>query len=236
MTAGLHPRRVDVSPTSSTADPPAWSLVIFDNDGVLVDSEVLANRVLAEVLTGYGHPTTLDESVARYLGGSVARVRELIETGPGPSLPADFERRYEDAVLGRFETELRAVPGVAAALDAVDAPVCVASSGTPRRIETSLTLTGLIGRFAGAVFSVSDVAAGKPAPDLFLHAAEVMGAAPARCAVIEDSPLGVEAAVAAGMTVLGYCALTTPERMAAATARFTSMAELPELLASLVPG
>jgi HAD superfamily hydrolase (TIGR01509 family) len=214
---------------------PAWDLVIFDNDGVLVDSEEMANTVLSTLLTELGHPTTPAESVERYLGGSIGRVRTAIEaTSPEP-LPADFEHRYEDEVLARFERELRAVTGVKEALDAVTAPVCVASSGSHERIRLSLTRVGLIDRFDGHLFSSSDVAHGKPAPDLFLHAAAVMGATPTRVAVIEDSPLGVEAANAAGMTVLAYSALTPEARLAGAAVRFDDMADLPGLLDRLAP-
>jgi HAD superfamily hydrolase (TIGR01509 family) len=214
---------------------PSWDLVIFDNDGVLVDSEAIANGVLSTLLTELGHPTTPSESVDRYLGGSIGRVRLVIEaTSPEP-LPADFERRYEDEVLGRFQRDLRAVAGVKEALDAITVPVCVASSGSHERIRFSLTRAGLIDRFGGHLFSSQDVAHGKPAPDLFLHAAAAMGAAPARVAVIEDSPLGVEAANAAGMTVLGYSALTPEARLADAAVRFDDMAALPGLLARLAP-
>jgi len=212
---------------------PEWDLVIFDNDGVLVDSEIIANGVLSGLLTELGYPTTPSEAVERYLGGSIGRVRIAIESTSPVPLPADFERRYEDEVLAGFERDLHAVSGVREALAAITSPVCVASSGSHERIRRSLTRTGLIDRFGGHLFSSSDVAHGKPAPDLFLHAAAAMGATPSRVAVIEDSPLGVEAAIAAGMTVLGYCAFTPEARLAAATVRFDAMAALPGLLARL---
>jgi HAD superfamily hydrolase (TIGR01509 family) len=214
---------------------PSWDLVIFDNDGVLVDSEHIANDVLATLLTELGYPTTPSESVDRYLGGSIGRVRVVIEAASGERLPDDFERRYEDEVLSRFERDLSAVAGVKEALDAITVPVCVASSGSHERIRFSLTRARLIDRFAGHLFSSSDVAHGKPAPDLFLHAAAAMGVAPARVAVIEDSPLGVEAANAAGMTVFGYSALTPEARLAGAAVRFDDMAALPGLLARPAP-
>ncbi|HLI01786.1 MAG TPA: HAD-IA family hydrolase [Acidimicrobiales bacterium] len=213
-----------------------WELVIFDNDGVLVDSERIANAVLADLLTGLGHPTTVAESIDRYLGGTIGRARQLVEDAAGTSLPADFEDRYHAELFARFPRELTAVRGAAAAVDAVVAagvPVCVASSGEPDRIRRSLSLTGLAERFTGRVYSAAEVAHGKPAPDLFLHAAASMGADPARTAVIEDSPLGVAAAGAAGMTAFGYCRLTPCTRLAAAHTTFRDMAELPKLLGLL---
>jgi HAD superfamily hydrolase (TIGR01509 family) len=223
----LTPRE---APLTCAVVKPPWDLVIFDNDGVLVDSEIIANGVLSALLTELGYPTTPSEAVDRYLGGSIGRVRLAIESTSTERLPVDFERRYEHEVLARFERDLHAVSGVKEALDAITVPVCVASSGSHERIRLSLTRTGLIDRFGGHLFSSSDVAHGKPAPDLFLHAAAAMGASPARVAVIEDSPLGVEAAQAAAMTVLGYCAFTPAARLAGATARFDDMASLPGLL------
>lgn len=215
----------------------AWDLVVFDNDGVLVDSEEPANRILADLLTELGVPTTFEESVARYLGGTVARVRAEVERG-GVALPADFESRYEALVLARFERDLTAVPGVARVLDTLaglGVPVAVASSGTHSRIEASLTRTGLRARFGRSVFSAEDVAAGKPAPDLFLHAAAACGARPARCLVVEDSPFGVQAAQAAGMPVAGFCAVTPAERLAGASATFADMDDLLAVAARLAP-
>ncbi len=214
-----------------------WDLVVFDNDGVLVDSEGPANAILAAQLTDSGVPTSFDDAVARYLGGTVARVRVEVERD-GLVLPADFESRYEEAVLARFDEDLTAVPGVVAVLDALAAfgvPFCVASSGTHTRIRASLDRSGLLDRFGDAVFSAEDVATGKPAPDLFLHAAQRLGADPARCLVVEDSPLGVEAAIAAGMTVVGFTAVTPAERLSAATATFASMPDLLALVARLAP-
>jgi HAD superfamily hydrolase (TIGR01509 family) len=208
----------------------AFDLVVFDNDGVLVDSEVIANTVLSELLTGLGVPTTLDESVERYLGGSIGRVRAIVEADVGRRLPADFEARYHRAVFARFRSDLQAVPGVAAVLADLRTDRCVASSGTHDRIRLTLGLTGLLAFFAGAIFSADDVAAGKPAPDLFLHAAARRDVPPGRCVVIEDSPLGVVAARAAGMTVFGFARLTPAVRLAEADAVFTDMAELTGLL------
>lgn len=213
----------------------ALELVVLDNDGVLVDSERLANGVLADVLTGMGAPTTVGQSIDRYMGGTMARVRQLV-LADGVVLPDDFEAVYHRRLFAAFERELTAVPGVVRVLDALEAAAldtCVASSGTHERIALAHRVTGLTGRFGGRVFSAEDVAHGKPAPDLFLHAAAGCGVDPSVCVVVEDSPLGVEAARAAGMRVLGFAAMTPAARLGHADAVFTSMAELPGLLDDL---
>lgn len=208
----------------------AFELLILDNDGVLVDSEPIANRVLARLLTEYGDPTTYDEAVERYMGTSLASVRQVVEAKLGRPLPADLEERYHHELFTRMRTELRPIDGVEAALDAIDLPTCVASSGTHERIELALKTTGLYHRFAGRLFSSQDVERGKPFPDLFLHAAQQLGADPAACVVVEDSPYGVQAAKAAGMTVIGYAAMTPAERLAGADTLITTMADLPAAL------
>ncbi|MDP9383843.1 MAG: HAD family hydrolase [Actinomycetota bacterium] len=207
-------------------------LVIFDCDGVLVDSEPIANRILAAHLTAIGVPTTLEESMDRYMGGSLAAVVADVERRLGRPAPDDLLPRYRADCYAAFESELEAVEGIEAALDALgDARTCVASSGEHERIRRTLGRTGLLHRFEGRIFSATDVARGKPAPDLFLHAAARMGADPARCAVVEDSPVGVAAALAAGMRVLGYAGRTPPERLAGDGVRvFRAMGELPALL------
>ncbi len=208
-----------------------YDLVIFDNDGVLVDSERAANRILSELLTACGLPLGPAACTAAYLGRSLAAVRADAEGRLGRALPPDFEARYHDRLFEVFRTALAPVPGVRAALDRIRLPTCVASSGSHARIRLTLEVTGLLGRFAGRIFSAEDVARGKPAPDLFLHAAAALGADPGRCAVIEDSPLGVEAANAAGMTAFGFARLTAPARLHHARGGvFRRMAELPVLL------
>ena len=208
-----------------------FDLVIFDNDGVLVDSEPAANRVLSTLLTEYGVPTTVEESMARYMGRSVPQVRALVEDSLGRPLPADLEARYVGELYPSFRRFLRPIAGIVEALGAIHLPVCVASSGTHERIRLTLTCTGLWERFGGRVFSAQDVVHGKPAPDLFLHAAAAMGADPRRCAVVEDSPTGITGANAAGMTTFGYAGLLPPAALAHATgAVFSSMADLPWLL------
>lgn len=207
-------------------------LVIFDNDGVLVDSERLANGILADLLTEAGLPYTLEQAVHEFMGGTLARVRASAEPRLGHPLPPDFEERYHARLFEGF-ARLEPVTGVPEVLDALDqagTPYCVASSGTHDRIRTALTSVGLYQRFEGRVFSAQDVEHGKPAPDLFLHAAGSIGTDPARCVVVEDSPLGVEAARAAGMNVIGYAGMTPAERLAGADAVIDKMGALPGLL------
>jgi HAD superfamily hydrolase (TIGR01509 family) len=211
-----------------------FDLVIFDNDGVLVDSEPLANAVLAEILTGYGLPLTWQDCIDRYLGSTLGRVRALVEAELGHAIPDDFEAHYRATVYPRLAESVQPIPGVAAVLDALaeaDTGVCVASSAIHERIQITLTTAGLIDRFEGRMFSAEDVAAGKPAPDLFLHAAAQLGVSPARCAVVEDAPAGVAAADAAGMVVFAYAALT-PRRLlvGASGGVFDDMVQLPDLL------
>lgn len=207
--------------------------MIFDNDGVLVDSERLANTILAELLTEAGLPYTFEETVRDFMGGSMILMRQKAEAKLGAPLPADLEDRYHQRLFDGF-AHLQAVPGVEAVLDQLDAAgtaYCLASSGTHRRIETALKAVGFWDRFTGRIFSSEDVRHGKPAPDLFLHAAASLGVKPAECVVVEDSPLGVAAANAAGMRVFGFAAMTAPEKLADATAVFADMTALPALLA-----
>lgn len=208
----------------------ARDLVIFDNDGVLVDSEALANETLAQLLCECGWPTTAEACVAEFLGGTIESVRDVVEPRLGRRLPDEFEQRYHERLFARFPRELRAVPGVAAVVERVGDSGCVASSGSRERIRLTLALTGLLGCFGDRLFSAEEVARGKPAPDLFLHAAARVGVAPTRAVVIEDSPFGVAAARAAGMRVLGYAGLTPASQLRDADAIFTSMTELPALL------
>ncbi|GAB2573868.1 HAD family hydrolase [Streptomyces capparidis] len=212
-----------------------YDLIIFDNDGVLVDSEPIANRVLAAYLTELGHPTSHEESLRDFLGSSVSRIREVVGERSGRALPGGFEAELLARTVAAFETGLRPVAGMPRVLEKLDAdgvPYCLASSSAHPRIRASLRLAGIAAHFPEErIFSAQDVARGKPAPDLFLHAARAMGADPAGCAVVEDSPLGVDAAVAAGMDVYGYAAVTPARRLARATALFTDPEDLPGLLA-----
>ncbi|MEU9757734.1 HAD family hydrolase [Streptomyces althioticus] len=210
--------------------------MIFDNDGVLVDSEPLSNRHLAAYLTELGHPTTYEDSIRDYMGSAMHRVHDLIEERTGQRLPADFDDVFHARVFAAFERELKPVPGVADVLEQLTAdgvPYCVASSGSHERIRVGHRAAGLDRFFDDArIFSSQDVGRGKPAPDLFLYAAERMGTASERCVVVEDSPLGVQAAVAAGMDVYGFTAMTPAEKLDAATRLFGDMRELLPLLAA----
>ncbi|MFI0980253.1 HAD family hydrolase [Streptomyces sp. NPDC021093] len=211
-----------------------YELVIFDNDGVLVDSEPLANRILSGYLTELGHPTTYDESLRDYMGAAVHRVHDLIRERTGQELPTDFEQTLHQRIVAGFERELQPVPGVEDVLGGLVAdgvPYCVASSGSHDRIRAGHLRTGLDEWFEEEwLFSSEDVGKGKPAPDLFLYAAERMGVAPERCVVVEDSPLGVAAARAAGMDVYGFTAMTPVERLDGANGYFSDMKELLGLL------
>lgn len=211
-----------------------YDLVIFDNDGVLVDSEPISNTILAGYLTELGHPTSYEESLRDYMGAAVHRVHDVILERTGQSLPADFDDTLHARVFAAFERELTAVTGVTEVLEKLRAdavPYCVASSGSHERIRVGHRRTGLDRWFTeGIVFSAQDVGKGKPAPDLFLHAAERMGVTPDRCVVVEDSRLGVQAAQAAGMDVYGFTAMTAEAELDGARGFFASMEELPALL------
>ncbi len=214
-------------------------LVIFDCDGVLVDSETIGCRIEALLLTEAGFAITADEILGRFTGITARETFRTLEAERGGPLPEGFEERVREEIHAAFTRELLAVAGVALALERIALPVCVASSSDPARIAHSLEVTGLLGRFAPHLFSAAAVARGKPAPDLFLHAAARMATPPARCLVVEDSVAGVQAAVAAGMRVLGFtgaghCPPDHAARLAAAGAArtFASMTELPDLLAA----
>jgi len=182
----------------------AFDLVIFDCDGVLVDSEPFINRAHAQVLTASGYPITEDQLLARFCGMSDAEMLATIEHEWGRTLPSSYAERVGAMIEDGFGQSLVAIAGVAEALDLLRLPVCVASSSVPEQIRRKLELTGLLARFGEALFSATMVARGKPAPDLFLYAAQQLATAPNRCLVIEDSPLGIEAAIAAGMTAIGF--------------------------------
>ncbi|MFJ9729102.1 HAD family hydrolase [Streptomyces sp. NPDC101209] len=211
-----------------------YDLVIFDNDGVLVDSEPISNRLLAAYLTELGHPTSYEDSIRDYMGSAMHRVHELVLERTGRTLPADFDDVFHARVFAAFERELKPVAGVGEVLEKLTAdgvPYCVASSGSHARIWVGHRTTGLDRWFGEErIFSSEDVGRGKPAPDLFLYAAERMGVVPERCAVVEDSPLGVQAAVAAGMDVYGFTAMTPAGKLAQATRLFDDMGELAGLL------
>ena len=173
-------------------------LIIFDCDGVLVDSEVISCRAHASTLTRHGYPITEEQVLHRFLGVSDREARLIIENEMGRKLPDDFDAQVKEATLKFYAGDLKAIPHVADAIAAINLPKCVASSGTPEKIRHGLDCAGLYQQLAPHIFSATQVKRGKPAPDLFLFAAELMRATPARCLVIEDSVPGVTGAVAAG--------------------------------------
>jgi len=180
------------------------TLIIFDCDGVLVDSEVLAIAVDELVLADLGWSMGRDEIIARFVGRSEEHFVTVVEDHLGRSLPTDWADSYQHLYRDSFRQNLRPVAGIVEALDSITFPICVASNGSHEKMEFTLGLTGLIPRFEGRIFSASDVARGKPAPDLFLHAADVLGYAPSDCVVVEDSLAGVQAALASNMRVIAY--------------------------------
>ncbi len=209
--------------------------MIFDCDGVLVDSEPISNGVLARLLTAQGLPTTLAESRRAYQGLLLSEVVDSAQARLGHPLPEDWLESYESARSEAFRQELEPVPGAAEAVELLSAAgiaVCVASQGKLEKTRLSLELTGLRHLFAAeALFSAESVARGKPHPDLFLHAATAMGASPRECVVVEDTPSGVTAAVAAAMRVFGYTADSDRDALRRAGAEeLASLAELPALL------
>lgn len=208
-------------------------LIIFDCDGVLVDSERLAVAVEVRLITELGWAITEADVLDRFVGRSDTYMLREIEHAIGRPVP-DWQDRYEQELHQAFRDSLTAVPGIEAALDELTTPTCVASSGTHEKMRISLGLTGLFDRFAGRIFSATEVTDGKPAPDLFLHAAARSGVAPERCIVIEDSRSGVQAARAAGMRSLGYAGgITPPDWLEGpGTTVFDTMVDLPRLVAS----
>ncbi|MEO5940906.1 MAG: HAD-IA family hydrolase [Candidatus Limnocylindrales bacterium] len=197
---------------SLEAAPHKFDLVIFDCDGVLVDSERLSIRLDATFLAGLGWPISESEIVERFVGRTDAAMKAEIEAHLGRDVSAEWAA-FADAYLRAFAAELEPVEGIVDAVDAVQASgvaTCVASSGDHGKIRRNLAKTGLLDRFDGRIFSADDVIHGKPAPDLFLHAAAAMGVGPVRCAVVEDSRHGVAAARAAGMRAFAYAGGVTP--------------------------
>ncbi len=210
-------------------------LVVWDCDGVLVETERLVTRLEAEWITALGWPISQDEVVARFVGRSAGHMEAEIERHLEKPVPAGWHEALREASHELFRAELTAVEGVADSIDRLASAglaMCVASSSSHDRLRLVLGITGLYERFAGDIHSVSEVERGKPAPDLFLHAARTRGVEPARCVVVEDSVPGVSGGVAAGMRVLGYGGGLTPgDRLAEAGAEvFQTMDQVPALL------
>ncbi|RKT18609.1 HAD superfamily hydrolase (TIGR01509 family)/HAD superfamily hydrolase (TIGR01549 family) [Streptomyces sp. 1114.5] len=209
-------------------------LVIFDCDGVLVDSEVIAVRVLVRLGEELGWPLREAEAVERFVGRSEAANHAMVAERLGEETATVWDKRFRELHAEAVDAGLTPVDGLPEALAAIDLPTCVASSGTHEKMRHTLGRTGLHDRFAGRIFSATEVGRGKPAPDLFLHAARSMGVDPAACVVVEDSRPGVQAARAAGMRALGYAGGITPAEWleGPGTVVFTDMRELPALIAA----
>lgn len=221
----MLPYAVRVAPTSV-------GLVIFDCDGVLVDSEPLAVRVDVEVLAELGWDLSEAEIVDRFVGRSREFMTSEIEAHLGRRLPDSWGQEVEPRYREAFDAELVPVDGVIEALHALTPPMCVASSSSPDEVRYKLRMARLHSRFEGRIFSAAEVANGKPAPDLFLHAAARMGTEPAACAVVEDSQWGLAAGRAAGMRVFAYAGGITPAQalQGSGTVVFDDMRDLPRLI------
>jgi HAD superfamily hydrolase (TIGR01509 family) len=217
-----------------------FDLIIFDCDGVLVDSEVISCRVHAEVLTRYGYPITAEQVRQRFLGRSAYDATVEIERELGRPLAETYDLERQTTLLAALADTVEAIPHLPEALEIIDARICVASSAAHEKIFTTLSRVGLYARFAPNIFSGTQVRFGKPAPDLFLFAATRMQASPERCLVIEDSVPGVTGALAAGMGVLGFhggshCGPGDAEalRAAGAAVTFDDMRQLPGLIGQI---
>jgi FGGY-family pentulose kinase/HAD superfamily hydrolase (TIGR01509 family) len=225
-----------------TAKSGSFDLVIFDCDGVLVDSEMIAISALVDMFGKAGLKLEFEDARARFLGRSLASILDMASSEFGLTPGPDALEAMRKQLYAAFRDELLPIAGIAKALESLGVPYCVASSSQPERIRLSLEVTGLLPAFEGRIYSATMAAQGKPAPDLFLLAAKAMGAKPERCLVVEDSPAGIHAAKRAGMTVFGFTggghAQEAPHREALAAAApaliFSGMPELPDLIASHV--
>jgi HAD superfamily hydrolase (TIGR01509 family) len=209
-------------------------LVIFDCDGVLVDSEPIANRVLAEQLHGIGVSIPQSEVMRRFVGKTRGQCLALAAEIRGRALPDAFGADWDAALFEALRNEVQPAPGVADVLRQLTIPFCAASNGMPDRVRLTLASAGLMPYFEGRIFTSADVPNPKPAPDLFLHAAASLNASAAECVVIEDTPTGVRAGRAAGMRVFGYIGVSTSDAAAlereGADVVFDDMSRLPALL------
>lgn len=196
---------------------PDYDLVIFDNDGVLIDSEPLALGLFVAMMGEIGWHLTADEAVERFMGCSVPQVADMARER-GFDVPRGFTRAFNERFLQSYRLGLQPTPGVTDVLDSITTDYCVASSAPKQHIALGLGLTGLLQRFEGRIFSGDDAPEGKPSPELFLLAARTRGVEPARCVVIDDSPYGIEAGNRAGMITIGFATLVPVDRLAAASA------------------
>ena len=210
----------------------ASKLVIFDCDGVLVDSEKLGNDILAEMLANYGHQISGDESKDRFRGVRFTKCLEILEQETGIELPESFEIDFRERMSSVFRAQLRPVDGALRMVESLRIPFCVASSGPRKKIEENLRTTSLYPHFVDKIFSAYEFDSWKPDPGLFLSAARHFGVAPKDCIVVEDSFVGVSAAIAADMTVLALDPTVDDECLAAAHKVFASLDEIHEFFVS----
>jgi HAD superfamily hydrolase (TIGR01509 family) len=217
-------------------------LVIFDCDGVLIDSEIVVARLEAEAMTSLGLPMTVETVCARFAGTTTKEVWETVAREIGRPLPSGFLEAHLAHVREVFARELQPIPGARTAVEALGIPCCVASSTRLPALLDNIATCGLLDLFDGRIFSASQVKRPKPAPDVLMYAASQMGADPADCLVIEDSVAGVSAACRAGMTVVGFlggghvtAGLADRLSAAGATSVFSRMAELPRILSAHAP-
>ena len=209
-------------------------LIIFDCDGVLVDSELIVNRILQQGLSDLGWELTLQQTMDHFMGKSLKHCIDDIENHLGKRTDPEFWRGMQQKTFAAFETDLKPVPGICEVLNILPYRKCVASSGSQQKMRKTLGLTGLLSYFDDCLFSGTEVARGKPFPDLFLYAAEQMTCRPAHCVVVEDSPFGIEAAIRADMRVPGYCQGTNADNFSAKGAvTFKDMSDLPGLIGEL---
>jgi HAD superfamily hydrolase (TIGR01509 family) len=210
-------------------------LIIFDCDGVLVDSERVANRVFCECLREIGINLTFEETVKIFKGKAEKDYYEIISRDFGKKITEPFVQTWRERFEASIEKELTVIPGIIEILDSISLPICIASNGPHSKMKKTLGVTGLLSRFEGSIFSVDDVSRGKPHPDIFLHAADVFKTNPASCIVVDDSVSGVIGAVSAGMKVFGFADLTEAEELKQAGAiTFTEMKELKRLLSKII--
>ena len=207
-------------------------LVIFDCDGVLVDSEPISSAVFVQALKEIGLEMTVDDCIKTFVGRPVEINLAQIEAMLGRPLPPEFAPQLMVKANEAFARDLRPIKGIEIALNAISAQKCVASGSGPDLIETNLKITGLFHHFQGRIFSTSHVARAKPAPDVFLHAAKTLAIAPEYCAVIEDSIAGVQAGRAAGMKVFAYTGTFPADTLKKEGSHvvFDDMSKLPDLL------
>ena len=220
---------------SNTSEPVA--LVIFDCDGVLVDTEQFYVELLLEFCAPYGLILTLPQAMELFAGVTLRRCMEIIEQRSGKRLPVDFFQQFSDEFARRIEYSIKPIEGIKEALDDIDLPICVASNSSMGSLKQMLGLVGLDSYFADGIFSAYDLKKWKPEPDVFLKAAKEMMVEPKSCLVIEDSLPGVQAAQAAGMRVFAYAAseFTHQKVLSSGAIVFRQMGELPALIRGLSP-